>query len=334
MTSGGTPINPGWFPDPTGRHQHRYWDGGDWTDSVADQGITAHDAPTFSPPTQPAPVAEPAQRGSTTVMNRDTATMRPGWYPDPTGPYQYRRWDGSGWRESISAEPLREHKVVHPLVVVARRIATVAAAVLIALGTLQVLLAVTVPGDTRTGKQHGDVRFGLESVKATRTPSFLFVARSNDDLAPEAFWATKGFDPGETETGLLEAAYAMGPVFLALLIARIVAAGRTSWPLKVRPTALGGERTESGVPRRPYLFSAKALTIRLGAVTALSAATVALYLQATSSINGDGYDIRIFGWIALALMVTMLLGDAVTLAIPGQRVRVDRFKHVYPEAAT
>ena len=126
----------------------------------------------------------------------------------------------------------------------------------------------------------------------------------------------------------------MGPLFLALLIARIVAAGRTSWPTKVKATALGGERTEPGVPRRPYAFNAKALTIRLGAVTALSAATVALYLQATSSINGDGYDIRVFGWIALALMVAMLVGDAITLAVPGQRVRVDRFKHVYPQADT
>ncbi len=62
MTNGATPINPGWYPDPTRRHQHRYWDGKDWTDSIADQGITAYDAPTFSPPTQPVPAAQPAQR--------------------------------------------------------------------------------------------------------------------------------------------------------------------------------------------------------------------------------------------------------------------------------
>ena len=36
----------------------------------------------------------------------------------------------------------------------------------------------------------------------------------------------------------------------------------------------------------------------------------------------------------LASMVTMLVGDAITLAVPGPRVRVDRFKHVYPEADT
>ena len=237
MTNGATPINPGWYPDPTRRHQHRYWDGKDWTDSIADQGITAYDAPTFSPPTQPVPAAQPAQRDSTTVMNRDAATRTPGWYPDPTGPYQYRRWEGGGWRESVSAEPLRECRVVHPVVVLARRIATVVALLLIALGAVQVFLAVGMPRETTNGEEVGDVHFSVEHVQATRAPGFLFVARSKDDLAPETFWATKGFDPGETKTGLLKAAYAMGPLFLALLIARIVVGGRTSWPTKVKPTA-------------------------------------------------------------------------------------------------
>ncbi|MEP6658918.1 MAG: phospholipid scramblase-related protein [Acidimicrobiales bacterium] len=36
-----TPAN--WFADPTGRHQHRYWDGSAWTDHVSDHGITGHD---------------------------------------------------------------------------------------------------------------------------------------------------------------------------------------------------------------------------------------------------------------------------------------------------
>jgi hypothetical protein len=33
-----------WHPDPTGRHQHRYWDGTRWTDWVADGGVTARDS--------------------------------------------------------------------------------------------------------------------------------------------------------------------------------------------------------------------------------------------------------------------------------------------------
>ena len=34
---------PGWFPDPTGRHDHRWWDGAAWTGHVADAGVAAHD---------------------------------------------------------------------------------------------------------------------------------------------------------------------------------------------------------------------------------------------------------------------------------------------------
>lgn len=34
---------PGWHPDPVGRHQQRWWDGGRWTDHVADAGATALD---------------------------------------------------------------------------------------------------------------------------------------------------------------------------------------------------------------------------------------------------------------------------------------------------
>jgi Protein of unknown function (DUF2510) len=33
----------GWERDPSGRHEHRYWDGASWTQDVADQGITSVD---------------------------------------------------------------------------------------------------------------------------------------------------------------------------------------------------------------------------------------------------------------------------------------------------
>jgi hypothetical protein len=32
---------PGWHPDPSGRHEHRYWNGATWTDAVSDQGVTS-----------------------------------------------------------------------------------------------------------------------------------------------------------------------------------------------------------------------------------------------------------------------------------------------------
>lgn len=42
---------PGWFPDPTGRHDHRWWDGAAWTAHVADAGVAATDPLTTPPET-------------------------------------------------------------------------------------------------------------------------------------------------------------------------------------------------------------------------------------------------------------------------------------------
>jgi hypothetical protein len=40
---------PGWNPDPTGRHEYRYWDGGSWTDDVSDNGVTSVDPVAAAP---------------------------------------------------------------------------------------------------------------------------------------------------------------------------------------------------------------------------------------------------------------------------------------------
>ena len=42
MTSA-TPA--GWFPDPSARHEFRYWDGTRWTEHVSDQGTASSDRP-------------------------------------------------------------------------------------------------------------------------------------------------------------------------------------------------------------------------------------------------------------------------------------------------
>jgi hypothetical protein len=39
-------IAPGWFPDPSARHQLRYYDGTRWTEHVATNGVQSTDAPT------------------------------------------------------------------------------------------------------------------------------------------------------------------------------------------------------------------------------------------------------------------------------------------------
>ena len=38
--------NPAWLPDPTGRHQYRWWDGDQWTHHVADDGVAKSDPAT------------------------------------------------------------------------------------------------------------------------------------------------------------------------------------------------------------------------------------------------------------------------------------------------
>ena len=41
---GAAPSVPsGWHPDPTGRHQFRYWDAGQWTHHVSDNGVVSTD---------------------------------------------------------------------------------------------------------------------------------------------------------------------------------------------------------------------------------------------------------------------------------------------------
>jgi hypothetical protein len=59
-------VSPaGWFPDPWGRHEYRYWDGTEWTDHVADGGRAATDVPRDSAvgaeaPASAATVSSPA----------------------------------------------------------------------------------------------------------------------------------------------------------------------------------------------------------------------------------------------------------------------------------
>lgn len=44
------PMTPGgWYPDPLGRHERRYWDGGKWTEHVASRGRQGVDPPTDTP---------------------------------------------------------------------------------------------------------------------------------------------------------------------------------------------------------------------------------------------------------------------------------------------
>jgi Protein of unknown function (DUF2510) len=37
-------MPPQWYPDPSGRHELRHWNGTTWTDEVSDGGVTSRDA--------------------------------------------------------------------------------------------------------------------------------------------------------------------------------------------------------------------------------------------------------------------------------------------------
>ena len=49
MTDHPPAFPPGWYPDPTGRHDHRWYDGARWTDHVGDGGRAGMDALEASP---------------------------------------------------------------------------------------------------------------------------------------------------------------------------------------------------------------------------------------------------------------------------------------------
>lgn len=44
-----TGIAPGWLTDPSGRHEHRYWSGSEWTEHVTDGGVPGIDPPPGHP---------------------------------------------------------------------------------------------------------------------------------------------------------------------------------------------------------------------------------------------------------------------------------------------
>jgi hypothetical protein len=45
-----SPTPPGWYPDPVGQHEYRYWDGSQWTPHVLHRGEQSFDPPPAAPP--------------------------------------------------------------------------------------------------------------------------------------------------------------------------------------------------------------------------------------------------------------------------------------------
>ena len=84
---------PGWQPDPSGRHEYRYWDGSTWTDDVSDAGLTSVDpAPGLvapggpassgsAPAGEPTSVVDPTQGFAPTAAHGTPTPDGPGGYP-------------------------------------------------------------------------------------------------------------------------------------------------------------------------------------------------------------------------------------------------------------
>jgi hypothetical protein len=80
---------PGWLPDPTTRHQYRYWDGTRWTDDVADGGVASTDALGEPPPSasDAGPTAEQTYpTAGDPTQQADPTRQYPGAGQQPTAP--------------------------------------------------------------------------------------------------------------------------------------------------------------------------------------------------------------------------------------------------------
>jgi Protein of unknown function (DUF2510) len=106
---------PGWLPDPSGRHEYRYWDGGSWTPDVSDGGLTATDpvpglpSPGDAAPTDATSVMDPTYADAPTAAYGSPAQPGAG-YGAPSGGYPtagYPAGPGTGSGAFPPAKPPR-----------------------------------------------------------------------------------------------------------------------------------------------------------------------------------------------------------------------------------
>lgn len=145
----------------------------------------------------------------------------------------------------------------------------------------------------------------------------LSTSPTSPDLPAEGawFWATRMTSiPAGTERITSTDLYAMGSPFLLVLTARAlaVAATRTQRP-----------RLGSG----PLVLRAPGLQAKLLAAAALSLVLVAQYVTDTVALHDrvPRFHIRALGWITLALLLLVFVGDVLTvIAVHQDRARIGR----------
>lgn len=181
-----------WQPDPTGRHQYRWWDGAQWTDNVSDNGLASHDPVQAAAPTVPTtPTVPTAPTMPTTPVSAETTWSTPGAGAAPT-------WPGAS-STPIQGDPTGGMAAPHkrsPLVFVVPIVAVLAVAAVLffvlgggddesksGIGVTEVELAEGEAGFLELNLQRGDlIRIRVES-EADET-EFLIVA---DDDTQDAF---------------------------------------------------------------------------------------------------------------------------------------------------
>jgi len=91
MTTSSSGPAPGWYPDPSGQHDKRYWDGTAWTEQVTSRQVDA-DAPPAAPPPHGDPyfggTAGPAQVDPAVPSTGHQAAYQPATTSGAAGPGQ------------------------------------------------------------------------------------------------------------------------------------------------------------------------------------------------------------------------------------------------------
>lgn len=101
---------PDWHPDPTGRHQYRYWDGTRWTDWAADNGFQLVDPLALSP--APAVSARPGAALADGSARRTSEYWLIGSnaYPNTEVAGEFARMDSI--HRAIGRKPKRDEEIV------------------------------------------------------------------------------------------------------------------------------------------------------------------------------------------------------------------------------
>ena len=163
----------GWYPDPTGRHEVRYWDGGRWTERVADNGVET----TETPAADVLEVAAGAVAAEATAGAGTAPDWAPDWYPDPTGRHEVRYFDGTTWTEHVANNGLSALDPIADGAPVGSNAAELAATIVPAVSTAASPHATTVEAAEAAFAAAPTRRHAAEEPEVAEAPAVLPVSK-------------------------------------------------------------------------------------------------------------------------------------------------------------